>query len=136
MSNNLRQQFPGIAKADTLLNTIIQLGTAFIILTILYVGCQGYFALMLPSRLVNQKRMHKPLAALLLIGLIGLVIVAGWNYGQISTHKLSYTNQQWQSLSDMYFWMASAVLIVPLVGYIALGIAALLGRDVDVMWGS
>lgn len=122
-NNNMREQFPGIAKADTILDAVITLGYITLIGIVLMWGWRGIFALILPQSKIDDGDdvRYGALVAVVLV----MAIVAVFGYFVFGTN-----NTDDRCITILTYLLAIA-LGGTLFGFVCAFIARLLGKDCD-----
>lgn len=125
----MREQFPGIARLDSWISAAIDLFIGFIVLLIMYTGCQGYFLLTLSDKYYD-KQYHKPLGLGVLIFLITKVVIAVNKIGDAYSRaqhnifhdpdyatKVYWTDAQIQTYVDHQMIWIYSLIFVPMIGW-------------------
>ena len=120
MSNNIRKQFPGIAKVDTIIDIAFTIGYITLIGAILLYSVMGWLALLLPRRLTKDM-VHGVVAIPITVVLVVMTVTpfAMYCFGDVQDDKLI----------DATLTMLQYDVVVIVGGIICYTIANLFGKD-------
>ena len=119
-NNNLRDQFPGIAKADTLLNVAITLGYLSVVGILILQGCLGWTKMFL----TKQQCQDEHLDMIYAVRMLGWIMIA--NIVGIIAQVANYVPHQ--PANGLFTTAILATLFITMAGLVLRVVASSQGK--------